>query len=81
MADGIVLLQGGSRDGETTTVDNEVRRLVAPSQAPGLVDVYEDTGETSHVRGNDEQARVFAHTGQEPAGDLAPEAQHMPSNG
>ncbi len=78
MGDAIVLLRGGSRDGETTTVDDEVRRLVAPSQAPGLVDVYEDTGETEHVRGNEEPAVVFAFTGQEPTGDMAPEMIHMP---
>lgn len=74
----LVLLRGGSRDGETTTVDDGVRRLLAPSEAPGLVEVYESTDETEMVRGNEEQATVFAWAGQEAAGDMAPEMQHMP---
>ena len=40
-----VVLVGGSRDGESTVVDDDVRRLLAHSDAPGLLDVYEPTGE------------------------------------
>jgi hypothetical protein len=74
-----VMLVGGSRDGESTTVDDEVRRLLAASDAPGLLDIYEPTGEHHHLAGNEEPAEVFAFVGQEPIGDLAPESIHMPS--
>jgi hypothetical protein len=73
-----VVLRGGSRDGESTVVDDEVDRLLAASDAPGLVDVYEATDETQHVRGNDEPAIVFDFVGQEAIGDMAPEMLHMP---
>jgi hypothetical protein len=74
----LVVLRGGSRDGESTTVDDEVERLLAASDAPGMVDVYEATDETAPVRGNDEPAIVFVFSAQEPIGDLAPEMLHMP---
>jgi hypothetical protein len=78
MADELVVLRGGSRDGESTKADEGVRRLLAASDAPGLVDVYEANGETEHLRGNEELALVFVHVGQEPAGDIAPELLHSP---
>lgn len=74
----IVLLRGGARDGDTTTVAAEVTRLLAPSEAPGLLDVYETTDHTRHVRGNEEPAVVFEFVGQESAEGVAPEALHMP---
>lgn len=73
-----VVLRGGSRDGESTVLDDEVDRLLAASDAPGLVDVYEATEETVHIRGNEEPAVVFTFVGQEPIGDLAPSMLHMP---
>ena len=81
MADELVVLRGGVRDGESTTVQEGVRRLIAASDAPGLVEVYEANGETDRVRGNSDDALVFVHVGQEPAGDLAPELQHSPTPG
>jgi len=78
MADDLVVLRGGSRDGESTKVEQGVRRLLAASEAPGLLDVYEDSGDSRHVAGNAEDARVFVHSGQEPAGDVAPELLHAP---
>ena len=81
MADELVVLRGGVRDGESTTVQEGVRRLIAASDAPGLVEVYEANGETDRVRGNSDDALVFMHVGQEPAGDLAPELQHRPTPG
>ena len=81
MADELVLLRGGVRDGESTTVQEGVRRLIAASDAPGMVEVYEANGETDRVRGNSDDALVFVHVGQEPAGDLAPELQHSPTPG
>jgi hypothetical protein len=81
MADELVVLRGGVRDGESTTVQEGVRRLIAASDAPGLVEVYEANGETDRVRGNSDEALVFVHVGQEPAGDLAPELQHSPTSG
>jgi len=81
MADELVVLRGGSRDGESTTVEEGVRRLLAASEAPGLLDVYEANGLTEPLRGNEEPALVFVHAGQEPAGDIAPELQHSPPTG
>jgi hypothetical protein len=81
MADELVVLRGGVRDGESTTVQEGVRRLLAASDAPGLVEVYEANGETGRVKGNNDDALVFVHVGQEPAGDLAPELQHSPTPG
>ena len=70
-----MVLRGGSRDGESTRVQEGVRRLLAASDAPGLVEVYEANGETAELGGNDELALVLIHVGQEPAGD-DPSLQH-----
>lgn len=79
MSDELVVLRGGSRDGESTKVNDGVRRILAASDAPGLVDVYEANGETEQLRGNDKPALVFIHAGQEPADGIAPEMLHPPS--
>jgi hypothetical protein len=76
-----VVLVGGSRDGESTVLDDQDRRLLAASEAPGLIDVYEPTGETRHLAGNDEPVAVFAFVGQEPVGDLSPQSLRMPDHG
>jgi hypothetical protein len=81
MSDELVVLRGGVRDGESTTVQEGVRRLVAASDAPGLVEIYEANGQTADVPGNSGSALVFVHVGQEPAGDVAPELQHSPRSG
>jgi hypothetical protein len=81
MSDELVVLRGGSRDGESTTVQTGVRRILAASEAPGLLDVYEANGETQDLRGNAEQALVFVHAGQEPADGIAPEMLHPPLHG
>ena len=73
-----MVLRGGSRDGESTKVQEGVRRLLAASPAPGLLEVYEANGETATVSGNTGDALVFVHAGQEPAGDVAPEMLHPP---
>ena len=78
MSDELVVLRGGSRDGESTTVAEGVRRVLAASVAPGLIDVYEADGSSEHLPGNDGAALVFAHVGQEPVGDTAPEMLHPP---
>lgn len=75
-----MLLEGGSREGETTTVASEVDRLLAASGAPGLIDVYSRTDRLGPAPGNSDQAVVFEFTGQEPLGDLAPEMVHMPAS-
>jgi hypothetical protein len=79
MSHELVVLRGGSRDGESTSVDAGVRRILAASDAPGLLDVYEANGETEELRGNDEAAFVFVHAGQEPADGVSPELLHPPS--
>jgi hypothetical protein len=73
-----ILLRGGSRDGESTTVDETVQRLLAASEAPGLIDVYEATAETAHVAGNEDEAIVYAFVGQEPLTQHEGVALHMP---
>ena len=78
MSDELVVLRGGSRDGESSRVAEGVRRILTPSPAPGLLDVYEANGESEHVPGNDGEALVLAHVGQEPVGDTASEMLHPP---
>ena len=79
MADELVVLRGGSRDGESTTVQEGVRRLLASSDAPGLLEVYEANGLTEEVDGNPEAALVLVHAGQQSAEGVAPELLHGPS--
>lgn len=74
----IVVLHGGSRDGDSTEVADEVSRIFTPSDAPGLLDIYEATEHTAPVRGNEAEAIVFDWVGQEAAEGIAPEAIHMP---
>lgn len=77
--DVIAVLSGGSRDGETTTVSAGITRLITPSDAPGLVDIYEQTDELRRVPGNDDPGVVFLFAGQEAAPEvIPPEAMHMP---
>jgi len=76
MADELVVLEGGSRDGESTVADEGVRRLLAVSAAPGLLDVYEADGRTRHLPGNDADALVFVFAGQEPSEGVAPDLLH-----
>lgn len=78
MAEDLVVLRGGIRDGETTMVQEGVRRLLAASDGPGLVEIYEANGQTESVEGSSDDALVFLHVGQEAAGDLAPGLQHSP---
>ncbi len=78
MSEELVILRGGVRDGESTRVQEGVRRLLAASDAPGLLEVYEANGLTAELAHGEGLALVFAHVGQEPAGDLAPELQHAP---
>lgn len=78
--DKLVVLEGGSRHGESTTVAEEVQRLYAASEAPGLLDVYSSSHRLRHLRGNEEPAVVFEFSGQEPAEGIAPELIHMPSH-
>lgn len=77
----LILLRGGSRDGESTTVDEHVERLLAASEAPGLIDIYEATDEVAHVAGNDEAAIVYAFVGQEPLTEHEGTQLHMPHTG
>jgi len=74
----LVLLRGGSRDGESTTVDETVERLLAASHAPGLIDVYDRTEELAHVAGNDEDALVYEFSGQQSAAEVPAANLHMP---
>jgi hypothetical protein len=62
----LVVLRGGAHDGNSTMVAEGVHRLLTPSDAPGLLDVYEPVEEFQHLRGNDEPAQVWEFAGQEP---------------
>lgn len=64
--DALAVLRGGAREGETTTVSDGITRIVAPSDAPGLVDIYELTDEVQDVDGSGE-ATVYRFVAQEPA--------------
>ncbi len=79
MSEELAVLRGGSRDGESTRIQAGVRRILAASAAPGLLDVYEADGTTAHVPGNDVDALVFALAGQETSEGIAPEALHLPA--
>ena len=72
----LVVLRGGSRDGESTNLDEHVTRLYAASAAPGMVDIYEATTDLADVRGNDDKAIVYEFVDQEPADDMS--HLHMP---
>ena len=74
----MVVLRGGSRDGESTNVDEHVERLLAASEAPGLIDIYEATEQTVHLAGNDERAIVYTFVAQEPITDHEGTQLHMP---
>lgn len=76
-----VVLRGGSRDGESTNVDEHVERLLAASEAPGMIDVYEATDTTEHLRGNDDAAIVYRFVSQEPVTMHEGMPLHMPHNG
>jgi hypothetical protein len=77
----LVLLRGGSRDGESTTLDQHVARLFAASDAPGMVDIYEATDELAHVRGNDDAAIIYQFVDQEPVTETTAANLHMPASG
>jgi hypothetical protein len=66
MAESLVVLRGGAHNGSSTTVAEGVERLLTPSDAPGLLDVYERGDELIHLRGNEEPAEVWVLAGQEP---------------
>jgi hypothetical protein len=74
----LIVLRGGSRDGESTEVDEHVARLLAASDAPGMIDVYEATDQLEHLRGNDDPAIVYEFVKQEPISDTAATHVHMP---
>jgi hypothetical protein len=78
MTEDAVVLEGGSRDGESTLVPEGVRRLLAVSAAPGLLDVYEADGRTRTLADGPE-ALVFVHAGQQPTDGIAPELLHLPN--
>jgi hypothetical protein len=78
MAELTAVLRGGSRDGESTRLDERVTTLRAASLAPGLLDVYEATDEQIERDSAEGEATVYAFVAQEPAEGCAPAAIHMP---
>jgi hypothetical protein len=73
----LVVLRGGSHDGNSTIVADGVRRLLTPSDAPGLLDVYEPIEELVHLRGNDEPAEIWEFAGQESIERVTTEHGHF----
>ena len=74
----LIVLRGGSRDGESTEVDEHVERLLAASDAPGMIDIYEQTEQLAAVAGNTEAAIVYQFVEQEPVSEISATHLHMP---
>jgi hypothetical protein len=74
----VVKLLGGVRDGQVTRVDEHTQRLYTPSDAPGLLDVYDRTAGQTEVPDVDGPVGIFELSGQVSAEDVAPELLHMP---
>ncbi len=72
----LIVLRGGAHDGNSTMVAEGVRRLLTPSDAPGLLDVYEPIEALTHLRGNEEPAEVWEFSGQEPIERVTTEHGH-----
>ncbi len=77
---GFVLLRGGGRDGQRTHVAHGVTRLLTPSEAPGLLDIYEQASDTATDEQTGEQVTVFEMVDQQPSEGVAPELLHMPGH-
>ena len=74
----VVKLLGGVRDGQVTRVDEHVQRLYTPSDAPGLLDVYDRAAGQTEVPGVDGPVGIFEFSDQVSGEDVAPELLHMP---
>lgn len=70
--DPAVRLRGGPHDGRITAVDPGITRLFTPSEAPGLLDVYEEVD--AETDGEDIRS-VFDFVGQVPIDPNVPEHQ------
>ncbi len=67
-----VRLRGGPHNGRIAQVDPGITRLFTPSEAPGLLDVYEEVD--AETDGEDIRA-VFDFVGQVPMDPNVPEHQ------
>lgn len=77
----LVLLRGGVRDGQRTHVAEGVTRLLTPSEAPGLIDVYERVDDVAGAEGVAQPGiTVFELVDQRSAEGVAPELLHMPGD-
>ena len=74
MAD-VIVLRDGPHDGRTAPARDEVTRVFVPSEAPGMLDVYETDGEQEEHP--DEGVRtVFRFVEMIPADPRFPEILH-----
>lgn len=74
MAD-VIVLRGGPHDGRSASLADEVTRVYLPSEAPGMLDVYETDGETEEHP--DEGVRtVFRYVDRIAADPRFPEILH-----
>jgi hypothetical protein len=74
----VVKLLGGVRDGQVTRVDEHVQRLYTPSDAPGLLDVYDRADGVTEVPDVEGPVGIFEFSDQVSAEEVAPELLHMP---
>jgi hypothetical protein len=74
----LVKLLGGVRDGQVTRVDVHTERLYTPSDAPGLLDVYDRVEGLTEAPDVDGPVGIFEFSGQVGDEGIAPELLHMP---
>lgn len=76
----LIVFRGGVRDGQLTRVSHAVTSLLTPSEAPGLLDVYERLDETVFDQKAGADAAVFEMVDQRSAEGIAPELLHQPGD-
>ena len=67
-----VRLRGGPHNGRITAIDPSITRLYTPSEAPGLLDIYEEVD--AETDGEDIRC-IFDFVGQVPMDPNQPEHQ------
>jgi hypothetical protein len=71
----VIVLRDGPSDGRSASVADEVTRVYVPSEAPGMLDVYEAVDEIVDDP-NDGPRTVFRYVDRVPADPKYPEVLH-----
>jgi hypothetical protein len=71
----VIVLRGGPQDGRSASVADEVTRVYVPSEAPGMLDVYEMVDEIEDDPGGGLRS-VFRYADRVPADPAYPEILH-----